>query len=142
MECVQRWSADRGLRIEPYGLDISTKLAALARRRLPHWVDRIFIGNVIDWDPPMRFDFVRTGLEYVPPRRGADLLRHLLSRVVAPGGRLIVGTHNEEKKADRSIRTLERTVTSWHLRIAGRSERNHFHDGRLQYRVFWIDRDG
>ena len=52
-------------------LDIAPELADLARRRLPKWMDRIYVGNVLYWNPPKRFDFVRTGLEYVPERRGA-----------------------------------------------------------------------
>src|SRR5215813_8407928 len=66
MECLQRWARERGHAIEPYGLDIAPELAALARSRLPHWADRIYVGNAIRWQPPMRFDFARTGLEYVP----------------------------------------------------------------------------
>src|SRR5918999_6398425 len=64
MESVRRWTAERGLAVEPYGLEIALDLAELARRRLPHWADRIFVGNARSWKPPRRFDFVRTGLEY------------------------------------------------------------------------------
>jgi hypothetical protein len=37
MESVVGWAAEDGHSIEPYGLDISRKLAEPARRRLPHW---------------------------------------------------------------------------------------------------------
>src|SRR5215210_1969374 len=50
MECVARWAAEDGHAIEPYGLDISEKLAELARRRLPAWRDRIFTGNALFWE--------------------------------------------------------------------------------------------
>src|SRR5881397_2377767 len=60
MECVTRWAAQDGHSIEPYGVDISRKLAELARRRLPQWQDRIFVGNALLWSAPFRFDFVRT----------------------------------------------------------------------------------
>ncbi|MDP9353615.1 MAG: class I SAM-dependent methyltransferase, partial [Chloroflexota bacterium] len=65
METLVGWCQERGHRIEPYGLDIAPELADLARQRLPHWQDRIFVGNALNWIPPWRFDFVRTGLEYV-----------------------------------------------------------------------------
>jgi hypothetical protein len=68
MECTVAWLAEDGYRIEPYGLDILPELAALARRRLPRWADRIFVGNAFEWAPERPFDFVRTGLEYVPAR--------------------------------------------------------------------------
>lgn len=69
MESVARWAAENGHDIQPYGLDISEKLAALARRRLPAWSGRIFVGNALYWDSPFRFDFVRTELLYVPAHR-------------------------------------------------------------------------
>jgi hypothetical protein len=127
MECVVRWSSHR---IEPYGLEISPELAALARSRLPHWADRIFVGNALTWAPLQRFTFVRTGLDYVPPPRRPNLVAHLLEFC----DRLIVGSFNEEIEA----RALEHAVESWGFRIAGRSERQH-RDPRIMRRVFWLD---
>jgi 2-polyprenyl-3-methyl-5-hydroxy-6-metoxy-1,4-benzoquinol methylase len=131
MESVHRWSG-----VEPYGLDISPDLAELARTRHPHWRERIYVGNALDWAPPQRFDAVRTGLEYVPVPRRRDLVAHLLEDVVAPGGRLIVGKFNEEVGKHR----LETEVASWGFTVAGRAERVHRAEPRLAYRVFWIDR--
>jgi hypothetical protein len=85
--------------------------------------------------PPRRFDYVRTGLEYVPQRRQQDLVCHLLEHVVAPGGRLIVGTANELRERHEVAETL----MSWGYALAGSSERAH-RDPRLAYRVVWIDR--
>ena len=87
LECIVRWSPHH---VEPYGLDLSPGVAELARRRLPQWADRIFVGNALTWEPPRQFDFARTELVYVPRERRQHLLERLLSRVVAPGGRLIV----------------------------------------------------
>ncbi|MDQ3328106.1 MAG: class I SAM-dependent methyltransferase, partial [Chloroflexota bacterium] len=47
MEDIAAWAAEDGYRIEPYGLDFSSAIADLARRRLPYWKDRIYTGNVI-----------------------------------------------------------------------------------------------
>jgi hypothetical protein len=85
----------------------------------------------------MRFDFVRTGLEYVPRRRQRDLVTHLLRDVTNPGGRLIIGAYNEQ----RGERSLESLVAGWGFGIAGRSERPH-RDARICYRVIWIDNRG
>ena len=49
MESVVAWAAEVGHRIEPYGLDISKRLAEVAQRRLPQWRDRIFVGNALFW---------------------------------------------------------------------------------------------
>ena len=139
METLTAWCRERDHTIEPYGLDISPELAELARRRLPRWADRIFVGNAIDWVPPREFDFVRTGLEYVPPRRQRDLVARLLRDVVAPGGRLIIGVFGEERDASRAVPSEEERVAGWGFKIAGRTERPHLRDGRLVYRAFWID---
>jgi hypothetical protein len=127
MECIVGWSSHH---IEPYGLEIAPELAELARRRLPQWADRISVGNALTWTPARRFDFVRTGLEYVPPPRRRDLVAHLLEFC----DRLIVGSFNEEVED----RALERAVESWGYAVAGRSERAH-RDPRVMRRVFWID---
>ena len=139
MESVRRWASASGVDIEPHGLDLSPQLADLARRRLPHWAHRIHTGNAIDWLPPQRYDFVRTGLEYVPQRRRADLLRHLLDHVVAPGGRLIVGSFSEEVPALLSGPTLAQQIVTWGFVVNGHAERPHYHDERLLYRSLWID---
>jgi hypothetical protein len=138
METIQAWAGRKRLVIEPYGLDIAPDLAKLARKRLPRWAGRIFVGNAIDWQPPMRFDFVRVGLEYVPRRRQPDLLAHLLEKVVAPDGRLIIGVYNEAG-ASLTVDSIEDRVKSWGFAIAGRSERQHS-DCRVRYRAIWIDR--
>jgi hypothetical protein len=50
MESVVAWAHERGHRVEPFGLDISAKLASRVRRRLPQWRDRIFVGNALVHD--------------------------------------------------------------------------------------------
>jgi hypothetical protein len=115
--------------VEPYGLEISPELAELARRRLPRWADRIWVGNALDWSPPHRFDVVRTGF-YVPGRRRRQLMERLLSYC----DRLVIGVFNEE----RETRALEDEVAGWGFAIAGRAERPHTHP-RLAYKAFWID---
>jgi len=139
MECMQQWLREKSVDIEPYGLDIAPELADLARRRLPHWTDRIHVGNALYWHPPLRFDFVRTGLEYVPPSRQRNFIQHLLTHVVTPGGRLIIGSYSEERDDTRPGASVEDDVRSWGFTVAGRTQRTHVHDERV-YRVLWIDR--
>ena len=135
MECMERWASERGRRIEPHGLDISPELADLARSRLPDWAHRFHTGNVMTWPPPQRFDFVRTGLEYVPYRRRRDLVHRVLKDLVAENGRLIVGTYPGERTGPDS---LEEEISSWGFDVAGHTSRPQS-DGRLCYRVLWID---
>ena len=86
MESIAGWSQHP---LEPYGLDFAPRLVELARSRLPQWTNRIFLGDVLEWQPPRRFDFVRTELVYAPPDRERELVERLLGWL-EPGGRLIV----------------------------------------------------
>jgi SAM-dependent methyltransferase len=95
MECVMRWTAERGLRIDPYGVDISERLLDLARGRLPEYAGRLFRGNAFYWTPPRRFDFVRTELVYVPGDYEREYVQRLLDEFLNPGGRLLVANYGE-----------------------------------------------
>ena len=99
LESIVEWSPHR---IDPYGLELTPGLAGLARRRLPQWADRIFVGNALTWEPPRRFDFVRTELVYVPSERRADYVHRLLADVVAPDGRLIVCGYGSPRSSVRA----------------------------------------
>jgi SAM-dependent methyltransferase len=133
MESLVRWGDEDGHPIEPYGVDISARLAHLARDRCPQWADRIWTANAAAWRPPRLFTFVRTGLEYVPDRSRPAYVDHLLT-FLEPGGRLILGKHNEETDRD----DLAAGVESWGHRIAGRGTRPHRHPA-LSYKVFWVE---
>jgi hypothetical protein len=97
MESLERWATERRRQLRTYGVELNAGLAAAARRRLPSFADRIFTGNVSHWQPPRRFTYVRTGLEYVPRGGEAGLARRLLTEFVEPGGRLIVGPINADQ---------------------------------------------
>lgn len=86
MESVHRWGAARNLIIEPYGLEIVPELVELARRRLPHWADRIAVGNIRTWRPAgERFDFVLIRPKYAPPGRRAEMVGQVIDQVLKPG---------------------------------------------------------
>ncbi|HXN14156.1 MAG TPA: class I SAM-dependent methyltransferase [Candidatus Acidoferrales bacterium] len=89
METLARWTAETGVQIEPYGLDLSARLADTARKRLPHWADRIWSGNVMSWEPPMRFDYVTVIADCVPSARRSDLVGRVMTRFLNPRGRMV-----------------------------------------------------
>ncbi len=139
MESVKAWCGERGLLVEPYGLDIAPELAALARARLPQWAERIYDGNAAFWLPPHRFDFVRTGLEYVPAPLRAGLVARLLARFLLPNGRLLIGPYNEEIDATRPGLSCEQELRAWGFAVSGRIERPHAHDDRVVRRLPFLD---
>ena len=121
MESVAAWAAEDGRAVEPYGVDLAPGLVAEARRRLPHWADRIAVGNALDWTPPggRRFTFVHVLADCVPPARFPDVVRHALDRLVAPGGRLLVSVY--QPAGGTAARAAERLAAAG-VRVGGCSE--------------------
>lgn len=113
MESVVAWTREDGRVVEPYGLDISEKLAELARQRLPQWRDRIFVGNALDWEPPMRFDFVRTELVYVPRSRRREYVERLLHHFLTPRGRLIVCSYGSSRPEGERAELFVDELRDW-----------------------------
>lgn len=96
LECCLAWTAERGIQIEPYGVDLSSRLIALARQRLPQYTDRLVAANAFEWIPPQRFDFVRTELVYVPAAYERAYLEHLQAHYLTPQGRLLIANYAED----------------------------------------------
>ena len=103
---------------------------------MPQWSGRIFAGNVVQWESPRRFDFVRTELEYVPQRRRRDMVERLLNGYLVPAGRLIFcsyrGPHLPEPEP------LTETLRGWGYVVAGEAEGVDT-DGCVITRVAWTD---
>ena len=117
MESVAAWAGEGGRRIEPFGLEISEKLAELARRRLPQWRDRVFVGNALFWEPSTRFDFVRTELVYVPPSRRREYAERLLEQFVAPGGLLLICSYGSSRPEGGRSEPLVEEIRGWGLPV-------------------------
>lgn len=130
MESVHRWAAEDGRRLDPYGLDASERLVALARHRLPHWRDRFFVADALTWVPGRRFDFVHTMADLAPPPRRPAWLRRVLDTMVAPGGRLII----------RDYRGIGDRLRSWGLPVAGTTVQER--GDRPAQEAAWLDAPG
>ncbi len=128
LECLPRWTVHS---LDRYGLDIAPELVDLARLRLPDLAGHLFVGNALEWRPPHQFTYIRTGLEYVPRHRRAELIGHLLEYCE----RLIIGVFGEESHA----RPTEDLLRSLGYRVAGRSERLNRKKPMIDYRVLWIE---
>lgn len=127
MESVVRWAAADGRLIEPYGLDASARLVALAQRRLPQWSDHLYVGDALTWTPPHRFDFVHTMVDLVPPRRRAEWLWRVLEEMITPGGRLLV----------RDYQGVGDRLRGWGLPVTGTTVQRR--GQRRAQEVAWLD---
>jgi SAM-dependent methyltransferase len=126
LECLLRWTSERGLSLTPYGLDFSPQLLSLARQRLPQHADHFFLGNAWDWSPPQLFDYVNASLDYVLGNLREAFAERLLERYVPDGGCLLLGEY------------LGRSTRSPELRIDGELEAWGFaletvHSSRLEH---------
>jgi SAM-dependent methyltransferase len=107
LECLLGWTAERGHVIEPHGLDISPKLAQMARERLPDHAHHIYTGNAWDWRPPHRYTYVRTELVYVPEHLQGEYVGRLLEEFVEPGGSLLVAEYGGRGIIDPELQIIE-----------------------------------
>jgi SAM-dependent methyltransferase len=98
LECLLDWTMRKGVRLEPYGVDYSEKLVDLAKERLKGFADNIFVGNAWDWEPPMRFDYVNTALEYVPMNLAEPYISRLLNDFLVEGGKLLVAQYRSRRE--------------------------------------------
>ncbi|MDQ3752024.1 MAG: GNAT family N-acetyltransferase [Actinomycetota bacterium] len=138
MESVVRWAQERRLMVEPFGLDMSPRLLDLAKARLPQWSGSLYSGNILTWQAPRRFDYVRIELEYVPSHRHAELIGKLMGDFLTPDGRLIVCRYSgpDERTPPGGL--------SDDLHELGYEPTGHAHaddlDGSTLTHVAWIDR--
>lgn len=103
LRTLPAWAGERGVTIEPHGLELLPRLADLARTLNPTLADRIWTGSVMTWMPPRRFRYVTALDDHVPPDRLADLVDRLVDGFVAPGGRLILSSYTDTGAAPRPL---------------------------------------
>ena len=117
LECVIEWVGKRDISIIPYGLDLSEKLVALARKRLPIYADYMFVGNAWNWVPPRIFDFVRTELVYVPDELHPAFVARLVDVYLSPGGKLLVVEYRGKHQTESAL-TIDRYLDQLGFRVA------------------------
>jgi SAM-dependent methyltransferase len=146
METLVAWVAERGHRIEPYGLELSNRVAERARKRLPHWATRIWAGNVMKFEPPIRFDYVTTLADAVPIQSRGALVMRLARLYLKPGGRLILSCYTpggflfgkpaiEAESASEILRAVG-------FEPVGEAEVRNPLTGAAKVRVAWVDVTG
>jgi SAM-dependent methyltransferase len=98
LECLVKWGRERGREIRPHGLDAGERLVELARQRLARHSANMHVGNVWDWRAPRTYDYVYVIDDCVPSDFLPELVLGLRTRMVAPGGRLIVGSYGSRSR--------------------------------------------
>ena len=132
IESLGQWLVGTDVQVELHGLEISSGLARFARERLPDWRERIYQGNALYWQPPVRFDYVYS---MILPDFSASIQKRLLERLVTdyvkPNGRVILGPWDEYGMEDE--------IGDWGFEISGYCEKS-FPNKPYRFRRFvWID---
>ena len=116
LECVIKWGGERGVSIVPYGLDLSRKLVALAKKRLPDYENNFYTGNAWDWKNPVKFKYVRTELVYVPEYLQKSYVKRIIDEYLEDGGRLLAVEYRSSKDPVNEP-WIDETMTKWGFKI-------------------------
>ena len=139
METLTRWTSEEGLRIEPYGLDLSARLVDAARRRLPQWADRIWAGNVMTWEPPLHFDYVTVIADCVPANARSELIDRLVTKFLSSAGRLIFSIYiPRPPEPPAELPPASDVLRRFGYRVTGEDEARI--DGVLKVATAWLNK--
>lgn len=98
LECLIKWTAEKGLSLTPYGIDLSAKLIEVAKTRLTKYAGNFFVGSATKWTSPVKFDFIRTELGYVLDESQEKFLYTLTNNFLAADGKLIITEYRSLKQ--------------------------------------------
>jgi 2-polyprenyl-3-methyl-5-hydroxy-6-metoxy-1,4-benzoquinol methylase len=98
LESLVKWTGERGIKLEPYGIDLSEKLITVAKERLKGYTNNLVVGSVTKWVTPLKFDYIRTELGYVLDESQEQYLNKLASSFLNPDGRLIITEYRTKKQ--------------------------------------------
>jgi SAM-dependent methyltransferase len=133
------WGAERGIDINPHGIDIVPELVELAQQRFPEKADQFAVANGWDWSPGRQYRWVHTDIDHVPAAHQAAYLQRLLDEIVEPGGRLIVSSYGDQETGKRPL-DIELHLQMLRFRTAGCS--NGLQSDRwVASRTAWIDKN-
>jgi SAM-dependent methyltransferase len=137
LECVLKWTAERNINIVPYGLDLSEKLAELARQRLPKYKNNIYAGNGWLWNNPVRFDYIRTEIVYVPEQLQRQYIERIIETYLADRGKLLL-TEYRSRRDNTDEPWIDQTLKNWGLNVA--RQVSGFYENKELTRVIVIKR--
>ena len=118
LQSMIKWKSRDGINVIPYGLDIGHKLIELSKKRLQQYACNFFQGNIINWEPPFKFDYVRTELVYVPEEYRKSFINRLLNKYVKSNGKLILCEYRSAKD-DPKKPWIDSDIKKFGYKIAG-----------------------
>ena len=139
LECLIAWAGERGIALEPHGIDLVPELVELARKRIPAYASNFATANAFTWIPLRRYDYVHLLLESTPPSRHLEFLGRILDSAIARRGRLIVSNYGSRSKNEAPI-DVAGYLSGLGFAIAGSASASE-HDGFVLTRTAWLDKN-
>lgn len=136
LKSLVEWSKEVGISLEPFGIDLSNKLAARAQERFRDYPHHFSVGNILEWRGDQRFDYVRVEIEYVPQSVTRPWITRLLQEVVAPSGTLIVTSYGSRSRGIEPKMVGEALASMGHEDVSYSQASDA--DGTVLTRVAWI----
>ncbi len=144
MATLPIWVAGKGFAIEAHGLELSARVAERARIRYPHFADRIWTGNVMSFEPLIRFGFVTAISDSVAPNRCAAMVERIAALYLKRGGRVILSCYGPGgfiTSTKASADDPRRFIAEAGLRVAGYAEHRDEENNLTKVRTAWADVD-
>lgn len=132
LECILKWIGEKGIKIIPYGLDLSRRLIDLAKKRLPQYKANLYIGNGWNWASPIQFDYVRTEAVYVPECLQKSYIERIINLYLKERGKLLVAEYRS-RKDDPKKPWVDKTLKDWGFKVT--KEVSGFYDNKELTRV-------
>jgi 2-polyprenyl-3-methyl-5-hydroxy-6-metoxy-1,4-benzoquinol methylase len=116
LECLMKWTAERGLTLEPFGIDLSEKLVAIAKNRLPRYSNNLEVANATRWTITHKFDYIRTELGYVLDDAQEQYLVKLATTFLNPDGKLLITEYRTKKQNVKEPWSTDKVI-NWDFNI-------------------------
>ncbi len=137
LESVVGWAQERGLTLNPHGVDLNPLLVKEAIRRFPDKAHHFWVANAWKWLPSKRFRWVYAIWDLVPIEMLPVLARHLLHYAVTDDGALIFGAYGSKSANSPSV-DIARVLREGGLPVSGEASGGELPRGEPVTRFAWV----
>ena len=139
LESVVDWAQERGIDLNPFGVDLNALLIQEAIRRFPEAAHHFWVANAWGWLPPRRFRWVYAIWDLVPTEMVPTLARHLLQNAVRDDGAVIFGAYGSKSKNTLPM-DIATVLTTGGLPVSGEASGGELPGGGPVTKFAWINR--
>ncbi len=139
LESVVDWARERGIKLDPFGVDLNALLIQEAIRRFPDAAHHFWVANAWGWLAPRRFRWIYAIWDLVPTEFIPTLARHLLLNAVRHDGAVIFGAYGS-KSANMPPMDIATVLRADGLPVSGEGAGGELPGGGSVAKFAWINR--